>query len=149
MSLRYQIMWWEHLRYERGLLASISWIVIYERRTTRVYVGRFLKYVMVLERGGIRRTNSLMLDTPIPVCPICGREHFAWCCEYAQKRVRGGRFGQFQKSIQWAVAEIVNPITWSWRNDRGNVYEVCKKGKYQVNIRSVDYDHKSWGEKEA
>ncbi|XP_070034898.1 uncharacterized protein [Nicotiana tomentosiformis] len=68
---------------------------------------------------------------------MCGKEHLASCGEYTQKCISGGRFGQFQKSIQRAVAEIVNPITWSWRKDRRNVYNVCKKGKSLIEVVRV------------
>jgi len=84
------------------------------------------------EKRGHKKNKCPRLGTLIPVFPICGKEHLASCCEYAQQHVWGGRSGQFQGPAQQTNTGIGTPALEAWRKDKGEVYKVCKSGEYQV-----------------
>ena len=87
-------------------------------------------------KRGHKKNKCPRLGTPIQLCQSCGKEHLASCCEYAQQRIRGGIFGQFQRPTQQSGAGIVNRTLEAWRKDKGYAYDLCKKGKYQVSETS-------------
>jgi len=73
---------------------------------------------------GHKKNKCHRLGTPRPVCPICGREYFASCCEYAQECVKGGRLGTFPRTIQKTVTEIFTPNVKAYIKDKRYSYDL-------------------------
>lgn len=84
-------------------------------------------------KRGNKKNKCPRLGTPILACLVFGKEYLTTCCEYAQQRVWGGRSGQFQGTAQQTNTGIGTPALEAWRKDKGEIYNVCKNGEYQVN----------------